>query len=163
MQNRDTSCGRITTQTTARSCWKLETYRIQPSFDAVAIETKKTTFAEAVTKESEDNATRSKGGDLGFIKRGDILKPLEDAVFATKPGMLTAVAEADNGCYLFDVLEVKPAGRMSLETAKPKIRDYLLHKANQAATRKHLDGLKAKTKIETVMSDEEWNKRHAAK
>ncbi len=127
------------------------------------IEGKKTTFAEAAIKESQDKSTGPKGGDLGFFKRGDIMKPLADAAFNTKPGSLTPVIEAENGYYLMDVLEIKPAGRMSLEAAQPQIRDILMRKLKREATVKHLDELKAKTKIEVVMSDEEWNKRHAAK
>ncbi len=127
------------------------------------IEAKKVTFAQAAIKESEDKANGPRGGDLGLFKRDAMLKPLADVAFATKPGTLTPILESDLGYHLIEVIEIKPAGTMSLETATPKIKDFLTRKANQEAVRKHLDALKAKVKIDFVMSDEEWNKRHAAK
>lgn len=127
------------------------------------IEGKKTTFAEAAVKESDDKANSARGGDIGFVKRGAMLKPLEDAVFATQPNSLTPILETEVGYHLFLVVEIKPAGIMPLDVAKPKIKDFLEHKATQEATKKHLEELKKKAKIETLMSDEEWSKRHPAK
>jgi peptidyl-prolyl cis-trans isomerase C len=127
------------------------------------IGSKKITFAEAAVKESDDKANSTRGGDLGFVKRGAMLKPLEDMVFATKPGSLTPILETEIGYHLIQVIELKPAGIVPLETAQPKIKDLLERKAKQEATKKHLEQLKTKVKIETVMSDEEWNKRHPSK
>ncbi len=127
------------------------------------IESKKITFAEAAIKESDDKANSSRGGDIGFVKRGAMLKPLEDAVFATPAGSLTPILETEIGYHLIQVIEVRPMGIAPLETVKPKIKDLLERKAKQEATKKHLEKLKAKAKIETLMSNEEWNKRHPAK
>jgi peptidyl-prolyl cis-trans isomerase C len=135
---------------------KLETIRAD-------IESKKTTFAEAAIKNSEDKANAPNGGDLGMVKRGDVLKPIEDAVFGAKPGTLTPIVETQYGYHLINVIEVQPAGKLPLATVKPKIVSYLQHRALQAATTKHIDDLKAKAKVEIVMSNEEWNKRHTRK
>ncbi len=127
------------------------------------IESRKITFAQAAIRESDDKANSARGGDIGFVKRGAMLKPLEDAVFATQPGSLTPILETEIGYHLIQVIEIKPAGIMPLETVKPKIKDLLERKAKQEATKKHLEELKTEVKIEIVMSDEEWNKRHAVK
>jgi len=127
------------------------------------IESNKINFAEAAIKNSEDKANAPNGGDLGMIKRGDVLKPIEDAVFGAKPGTLTPIVETEYGYHLINIIEIKPAGTMPLETVKPKIVNFLEHQALQAATTKHIDDLKAKAKVEIVMSDEEWNKRHTRK
>lgn len=127
------------------------------------IESKKITFAEAAMKESDDKANSAKGGDVGFVRRGMMLKLFEDALFEAPAGSLTPILESEIGYHLIQVIEVKPAGIVSLDTAKPKIKDFLAGKAKQEATRKHLEELRANAKIETVMSVEEWNKRHSAK
>ncbi len=126
------------------------------------VDGKKITFAEAA-KSSDDKATAGSGGDLGFFKRGDMLPQLEDAVFAVKPGVLTPVIETEYGFHLMNVIEFKPAGKAPLEKVKPNIKDFLEGRTRQEATRKHIEELKGKVKIETLISDEEWNKRHPAK
>ena len=84
-------------------------------------------------------------------------------MFATPAGSLTPILESEIGYHVLQVIEVKPAGIVPLDTAKPKIKDFLERQAKQAATKKHLEDLRSKAKIEILMSDEEWNKRHAAK
>jgi peptidyl-prolyl cis-trans isomerase C len=128
------------------------------------IEGKKITFAEAAAKYSEDPETATAGGDLGYIKRGEFLDALENAAFATKGGMLAPIAETDFGYHLIKVIEFKTGGLAPLDDGiKANIRDYLGQKANQDATQKHVDELKAKVTVETVMPEEEWKKRHAGK
>ena len=126
------------------------------------IEGKKITFAEAA-KSSDDKATAGSGGDLGFFKRGDMLPQLENAAFAVKPGVITPVIETEYGFHLMNVIEFKPAGKAPLEQVKPNIKDFLDSRTRQEGTRKHIDELKGKVTIETLISDEEWNKRHPVK
>lgn len=128
------------------------------------IESKKMTFADAATKNSEDTPSAQRGGDMGTFKRGDIIKPLEDPVFSAQQGTLTPIIESEFGYHLFNIIEHKPAGVAPLDDAgRTRIKTYLENVAKQDVTRKHLDVLKTKVKIETVMSQDEWNKRHAAK
>lgn len=127
------------------------------------IENKKITFAEAAAKNSDDKQNAQSGGDLGTFKRGDLIPPLEEAAFTAKPGTLTPIVETEFGYHLISVIEVKAAVKTPLEKVKPEILKFLEQKTRQEATRKHVDELKAKVKIETLMTDEEWNKRHAVK
>lgn len=57
---------------------KLETLRTN-------IENKSVTFADAAKSNSDDKTSAQKGGDLGMIPRGGLIKPLEDAVFGAPP------------------------------------------------------------------------------
>ncbi len=124
------------------------------------IEGKKVTFAEAAAKYSEDKQNSQTGGDLGTLKRGDLVPQLDAAIFAAQPGTLTPIVETEFGYHLIYVFELKPATTTPLAQVKPNIQQYLDQKARQDATRKHIDELKTKAKIETLVSDEEWKKRH---
>ncbi len=123
----------------------------------------KITFTEAVTKYSDDKSNTSNPGDLGFFARGQMLPAIEDAAFAAKPGTFAPIAESEYGLHLVKVIATKPAGRTPLAQVKPDIRSFLERKAKQAAAKKHIDALKATAKIETLMTDAEWNKRNAGK
>jgi peptidyl-prolyl cis-trans isomerase C len=124
------------------------------------LESKKITFAEAAAKYSEDPSNAQKGGDLGKFGRGQMVKPFEDAAFATKPGTLSPVVETNFGYHIIQVMEVKPAGKAPFEEAKPLIVNYLNESARQTAAEKYLADLKAGAKIEMFMTQEEWTKRH---
>lgn len=125
------------------------------------IESKKITFAEAAAKYSEDPGSAKNGGDLGFFPRGKMVKPFEDAAFSTKPGTLSPVIETQYGCHLISVIELKPAGTIPFDQSAGNIKNFLERKAKQEAAQKHIAELRAKTKIDTLMTVEEWNKRHA--
>ncbi len=127
------------------------------------IESKKVTFADAATKNSEDKGSAQQGGDLGFFPRGRMVKPFEDAVFSSPAGTLTQVIETQFGYHLIEVIEIKPAGKMSLAEASDKIKSYLDGKSKQDVVEKHVADLRAKTNIEMVMTQEQWNTRHPAK
>ena len=128
------------------------------------IESKKITFAEAAAKNSDDKQNAQAGGDLGTFKHGEnVIPAIENAAFSAKPGTLTPIVETEFGFHLINVIEYKPAAKTPLEKVLPNIKNFLDQKAKQEATQKYVGGLKAKAKIETVMADEEWNKRHTAK
>jgi peptidyl-prolyl cis-trans isomerase C len=124
------------------------------------IESKKITFAEAAAKYSEDPSNAQKGGDLGKFGRGQMVKPFEDAAFATKPGTLSPVVETNFGYHIIQVMERKPAGKAPFEEAKAVIKNYLDEQAKQNAAAKYLADLKSSAKIETYITPEEWVKRH---
>jgi peptidyl-prolyl cis-trans isomerase C len=134
---------------------KLEVLRADIEAGAVS-------FADAAAKYSQDPATASRGGDLGTFTHGQMIKPIEDAAFGTKPGMLSAVVESSFGYQLIKTIDLKPAGQATLEESKESIKQYLEQNAKQAAKQKYLEELQSKTKIESFMTEEEFVNRHPA-
>jgi peptidyl-prolyl cis-trans isomerase D len=57
-------------------------------------------FAELASSLSEDPGSKESGGDLGFFKRGQMVKPFEDAAFALAPGELGPVVRSDFGFHV---------------------------------------------------------------
>jgi peptidyl-prolyl cis-trans isomerase C len=117
-------------------------------------------FADAAAQYSQDPATASKGGDLGTFTHGQMVKPFEEAAFATKPGMLSGAVESTLGYHLIKTTEMKPAGKATLEESKQSIKQHLEQIAKQAAKQKYVQELQSKTKIESFMTEEEFTNRH---
>ena len=135
---------------------KLETIRSD-------IESGKITFAEAAAKYSADKLTAAKGGDMGFFTRAQVVKPLEDAAFGTNPGKLSPVFETQFGYHLLSISEFKPAGLATLDESRDDIRKFLEGQARQAASREYINGLRARAKVEILMSSDEWDQRRGSK
>ena len=104
-------------------------------------------FAELAKKYSEGpSATR--GGDLGYFKRGQMVKPFEDAAFGMKAGEVSDVVETRFGYHLIKVSDKKDAKTMSYEEMKDKIAGFLKQKKSQEAVSGYVEGLKGKIKIQ---------------
>lgn len=55
---------------------------------------------------SDDVSTRTHGGELGFVTRDQVAKPLEDILFSSDPGPDSLhVVELANGCAVAEVLD----------------------------------------------------------
>ncbi|MBN1566923.1 MAG: peptidylprolyl isomerase [Acidobacteria bacterium] len=124
------------------------------------IEAGKITFEDAAKNFSQDKGTVPRGGDLGFFGRGNMVKPFEDAAFAGEPGTLTPVIESEYGFHVIKIIEKKSAGTISLEEAKPQIKQYLDQQNKRRVMQQYVKDLKAKAAVENFMTAEEFLKRH---
>jgi len=78
-------------------------------------------LARAVSKAPDG----TRGGALGWIRRGDLPSEFEEAVFRLRPGEVSPAIPAEEGFLIFKLLERRPARRMSPEEAAPEIRERL--------------------------------------
>ena len=62
-------------------------------------------FAELARQYSEDPGSAAKGGELGFIQRGDFVKDFEEVAFALQPGQLSDIVETQFGFHIIQLLE----------------------------------------------------------
>jgi peptidyl-prolyl cis-trans isomerase D len=82
-------------------------------------------FADMAKKFSEDPGSGSKGGDLGWVTRGQMVKPFEDAVFSQKPGVIGDLVKTQYGYHIVEVTTRENAHVRSFEEVKPEIERNL--------------------------------------
>jgi len=76
-------------------------------------------FEELARKHSKDPSSARKGGDLGFVTRGKMVAPFEEAAFALeKPGQLSDVVETRFGYHVIELVERRPAGLQPFDEVK---------------------------------------------
>jgi peptidyl-prolyl cis-trans isomerase SurA len=62
-------------------------------------------FAKLARLYSEDPGSASKGGELGFIQRGDFVKEFEEAAFALQPGEISGMVRSSFGFHLIQLID----------------------------------------------------------
>ena len=134
--------------------------RVEPGASAEAVETRRKQaeeirarvaggedFAELASSLSEDPGSKESGGDLGFFKRGQMVKPFEDAAFALQPGELAPVVRSDFGFHVLRVEEKKEAQLRTFEEVKAELaRDLLGREAARKQAQETADKLAAAVK-----------------
>ncbi|MCX5852184.1 MAG: peptidylprolyl isomerase [Deltaproteobacteria bacterium] len=106
----------------------------------------------ALAKESSQCPSAPKGGDLGYFRRGQMVKPFEDAAFAMKQGQVSDIVETQFGYHLIKVTDKKPEGVISFAEVKEKIMNHVKMTKTKAEVDKYVEGLKKKAKITKNLS-----------
>jgi peptidyl-prolyl cis-trans isomerase D len=86
-----------------------------------AVRARPASFADVAKKESQDPGSASQGGDLGFFRRGAMVKAFEDAAFAAKKDEIVGPVRSEFGIHVIRVADVKPEKGKSLAEATPEI------------------------------------------
>ncbi|HEY8967371.1 MAG TPA: peptidylprolyl isomerase, partial [Candidatus Methylacidiphilales bacterium] len=105
-------------------------------------------FAE-IAKSYSEGPRRADGGDLGWVKRGDLRKELVDVAFSLRPGQTSRVVPSDDGYYIVRVEETKRPRVSSMNEVRASIERTLLQEERQSLQQKWIDGLRAKAFIKT--------------
>jgi peptidyl-prolyl cis-trans isomerase D len=80
-------------------------------------------FADLARRNSDDKNSGTRGGDLGFFERGQMVKPFEDGVFGMQEGGLTLV-RSDFGFHVIRLEKIRP---LQLKTVN-EVRDSIIAK-----------------------------------
>lgn len=82
-------------------------------------------FAEMAKKHSEDEATKDKGGDLGWLGRGRMVEEFEEAAFSLEPGQVSDIVETPYGYHIIKVEGKRPERTKPLEEVRDEIKRKL--------------------------------------
>ncbi len=103
-------------------------------------------FGELVAQYS-DGPTAKQAGDLGFFRRGMLLKEIEEMVFSLRRGQITDIVEGQGGLRIFKVIEKNVAGIQPLDVVKDQIRNKLVEDKALPALRKYMEKLRRQSYI----------------
>jgi peptidyl-prolyl cis-trans isomerase D len=78
-------------------------------------------FAALATKNSDDPGSAQKGGDLGWIVKGQTVPDFEKAAFSLKPNETSGVISTEYGFHIIQVLEHQDAKVASFDEVKPQL------------------------------------------
>lgn len=92
------------------------------------------------------NAKR--GGEIGFVSRGEVPKMFEDEIFRLKAGQVSDVIRTDSTFHIFKVDERRPPGTLDVQAATPLIQARL----REDAVRERMAQLVASSRREMTIA-----------
>ncbi|MCB2180582.1 MAG: peptidylprolyl isomerase [Desulfobulbaceae bacterium] len=110
-------------------------------------------FAEIAREYSECRRSNTKGGNLGYIKRGYMPRPFEDAAFSLPSGTVSEPIETEFGFHILQVLDKKEAGRIPYDEAREFLKKYLQERKMPQLLAQHVAELRAKADIEIYLDE----------
>jgi peptidyl-prolyl cis-trans isomerase C len=79
-----------------------------------------------LASERNIDSTKSKGGELGWIVKGSMVKPFEDALFSLKKAQLSDIVKTSFGFHIIKVEEIDKGKPKSFETVKDEIKKQMI-------------------------------------
>jgi len=76
---------------------------------------------DALAREFSSDESRGKGGDLGFVHRGQLIEEFERALHDLKPGGVSPVVQTLFGFHLLRLVDVRPAAQKTFAEVKATI------------------------------------------
>jgi parvulin-like peptidyl-prolyl isomerase len=107
-------------------------------------------FADVASKYSEDAASKSRGGDLGIVVKGDLLPEIDKRVFSMVVGDYTKEpVKTDTGYHFLRVEEKRASKELAFDDVKNDIGELLYQNEARKTYADWVNGLKAKATITT--------------
>ncbi|MEO1170904.1 MAG: SurA N-terminal domain-containing protein [Myxococcota bacterium] len=124
-------------------------------------------FASLAATESDDVASKDKGGDMGAVKRGLLPRELETALFTLQMDALSEPVQTPTGLHLLQLTEIIPSSNKPIdEVIREVATAYLQEKKKQDAAKntaaEFLAKLKEDGKIEELTVSEQEKREKAA-
>lgn len=103
-----------------------------------------------LAQERSEGPSASRGGDLGFFKRGDMVPPFADAAFSLEPGQSTdAPVQTQFGWHVIQVVDRREVTQPTLAEAREEIEQQI----QQESVAGLLGDLRAAAEIERFNID----------
>lgn len=102
---------------------------------------------EKLAKENSDCPSKERGGDLGVFRRGQMVKPFEDAAFSQPVSQIGPVVETSFGYHVIQVTGRTEAKTNTLAEVKDRLGEHLKQRKQMEAFEGFIDQLKSSAKI----------------
>ncbi len=119
----------------------------------------KAKFEDLAKKYSQDDSTKNKGGEFGWIERGTLkdAEDLEDVFFSLKKGEISKPVKLGNGYDIAQAEDIEKAFKSTFEEVRLKVlAQYQKEKASQkilALSTELVEKLKAKEPLEKAANE----------
>lgn len=82
-------------------------------------------FAKLATQYTEEEAGKTRGGDLDYFSKGQMVPEFDKIAFGLQPGQISDLVKTQYGYHIIKVTDKKAATTRSLDEVKAQIEDQL--------------------------------------
>ncbi len=111
-------------------------------------------FRAVAKKYSIDEASKSQGGKLPNVAKGQQEKAFDRAIFQARKGRLQGPVKTQFGFYVFEVSEIKPSSQQSLDQSRETIRSLLTSQRQQKALDEFIKDFREEYKDKTNCAED---------
>lgn len=105
-------------------------------------------FAKLAREYSQDAGNRAEGGDLGFIGRDILPKPIEELLFSMKVGEVRGPVRADRGFHVMKLVDKRNKDAKPFAEVQDEIRMRLRQREMERQTKIYLSDLRKKVLVD---------------
>ena len=109
-------------------------------------------FAD-LAREYSDGPTKNNGGDLGYLRKGQLEKQFESKVLALKKGEITDIIETEYGFHIFKVTDIKPETILAYENVKEKVKKFLVDEKTKKEADEYARKLREKSDVKILLPE----------
>ncbi len=112
-------------------------------------------FATLAREISEDESNNTRGGNLGYFGRGQMVGAFEEAAFNAAAGELLAPVKTEFGYHLIEVLDHREGGLQPFEGVRGTVRSRLVGTRVQEIAETKIQDLAGRIETQELSSDEQ--------
>jgi peptidyl-prolyl cis-trans isomerase D len=113
-------------------------------------------FATLAKTSSDDPGSATRGGDLGFLTRDQLVPEFANAAFSLPIGQLSDLVKSSYGYHIIKTLEKRPAGYKSFAEVKDQIRSQILEQSGRDQAREAITRIRAQMDQKKPSSPEQF-------
>jgi peptidyl-prolyl cis-trans isomerase SurA len=103
---------------------------------------------ESVAKEFSDDPSATSGGDIGTIRKEELIPELRQAVSQVTPGNYTTVQKTPYGLQILKVNAIKKGDLVPFDTVKERIHQRIVQEESDKRYKEYMEKLRAASYIE---------------
>lgn len=107
-----------------------------------------TSFVELARQYSDDEATKSSGGDLGWTGKGVLVDAIDDAAASMEPGDVRGPIRTERGWVILQLVERKAGDMKPFDEVKEQLRKQLYDQQVEKAQQSWLKELRKKAHVD---------------
>ncbi len=102
----------------------------------------------AVAKEFSDDPSAGMGGDIGYVKREELIPELREPIRLLAPGTFTPVLRTPYGLHILKLVEVKQGETLSFDLVKERVHTRIVQEESEKRYKDYITKLRASSYIE---------------